>query len=477
MKDLDFQDFSGDSAFTGAGVDLQGRGEDVIESLNKALSVGYGYALADKTGGGAMRLESLEETMKYVTFTEKAAAMWVAIPKKKAYSTVEEYTTVDEVSGAQFYAEGGVPEEAEDEMKRAYEQVKYVGAIGKLTDTIAIVKTQANAREVVQRNKTRDILREIDKKIFFGDARFNPYEYNGLIRQVETKAKYPTQNIVDLRGKVMNLETLNQACTIIADNYGNTDNIRVWVSNIAKQNYVNELIQNKQLFINAGNTDATMGITADKFTGGNGSGRVDKDVFLGQFPELQPYPRLNSTGASFAATHAKAPDAPTATAAADDLVGSLLAADTYDYAVIAINRFGASLPTEIADVVIAASKKTVFTLADDGSTSGQEATAFRIYRRQGALTLKTDYRYLFTVGVGLTAEDTGEWLPNCHQGMAIDWDSDQVFGVHLLLPMFKKPLAPIGDYEWWLQKSYLTPIVYNANKMVVFKNMGSTSWS
>jgi hypothetical protein len=57
--------------------------------LAKALEAGY--AITNQTGGSALRVESLEGSLKVLTHTAHHIKFWKKIPKSPAYSTVEEY--------------------------------------------------------------------------------------------------------------------------------------------------------------------------------------------------------------------------------------------------------------------------------------------------------------------------------------------------------------------------------------------------
>ena len=65
-----------------------------VSQLTKALSAGY--AVANQQGGAALRVESLESSLKVVTFTNKHIKLWKKIPKSPAYSTVEEFNVLSQ---------------------------------------------------------------------------------------------------------------------------------------------------------------------------------------------------------------------------------------------------------------------------------------------------------------------------------------------------------------------------------------------
>jgi hypothetical protein len=64
-----------------------------IENLNKAITAGYGGAgkPTDLTYGGVLQAESLEATLKSVTFDMKNLKMWPAVSVDKAYNLFEQY--------------------------------------------------------------------------------------------------------------------------------------------------------------------------------------------------------------------------------------------------------------------------------------------------------------------------------------------------------------------------------------------------
>ena len=59
--------------------------EDVAE-LHKALEAGY--QVANQTGGSALRIESLEASLKVVSWTNHHIKLWKKIPKSPAQQSV-----------------------------------------------------------------------------------------------------------------------------------------------------------------------------------------------------------------------------------------------------------------------------------------------------------------------------------------------------------------------------------------------------
>ena len=323
-----------------------------LQDLAKALEVGYAMGTTDQTGFGATRLESLAPVVKWLTLNESSPAFFRAIRKGKASSTVEEFVTMNEVGDANFYSEGGLPDEYDEDIRREFEQVKYIGTVGKVPLQALMVKSNTNNEALVTRAKALAIMKTADSKLIYGDAARNPYEWNGYYKQFKTKAKSVTQNTIDLRGKRVRPETLNESVQIIADNWGNPNNVKCWMSAKDFQYYTDELLAGRRFVV--GSSEARDLIaSAKRFELGNGKGNIETDILLkykGQNYIGAEYPKTNSTMTVFAATNSKAPatlNSSTATISVDSDSATLLDAATYDYAFVPVNRYGSGAAFEV----------------------------------------------------------------------------------------------------------------------------------
>jgi len=452
-----------------------------VAELKKALAVGYEMGTTDQVGYGATRIESLEKTLKWVVAEEKTARFFVDLKKSKGRSTVEEFSVMNEIGDAGFYVEGGLPEEYDEDIKREFEQTKYIGAVGKVPYTATVVESIVNNVATITKAKAVAILRKCDIKAFFGNAAHNPVEWNGYLAQFNARVKNPTQNVIDLRGKRLRPETLSEIGTIIMDNYGDSGNIKGWIAPEVYDNYTQELLAERRFMVGTSEARAIVA-NANKFELGNATGGLERDIFLrsrGQTYYEREHPKLNQAGNAFAATHSKAPvtlNGGTATATPGG-TGGLIPASTYDYAIVPINKYGAGAAFQITGVIVGANQVVTLALADNGSPSGQEATAFEVYRKLASETNLSDYKFLKTFASAGTKIDNGDDIPGTRYGFFFDWNMDQVLDFKQLLPMVKMPLAIIDDSMRWLQKLYGTPILYNANRMVLVKNIGKTAWS
>jgi hypothetical protein len=103
---------------------------DDLKNLNKALSAGQDQNPPGSVTAGdgfALRVESLERTLKNTTYKMEHIRLFKAIPKLAAYNTVEEFNQIQsygENADAGFIDEGNLPEEDDASYERKF-SVKY----------------------------------------------------------------------------------------------------------------------------------------------------------------------------------------------------------------------------------------------------------------------------------------------------------------------------------------------------------------
>lgn len=455
-------------------------GQTELNNLQKALSTGVTFGGSDQTGGAAFRMESLQKTLKTLTFSMKDVALWQRIPKKKAFSTVEQYVKEMEIGGANFYSEGGLPEEADSVYTRSYEIMRFIGSVGKISNPALVVNNmiEIQAQEVM--NRTKGILRQIEKTMFFGYNASNTVEFNGFQYHIVNNSN--SENIIDMQGKRLRLDDLNTAARIIRENHGSPTDL--FLSPQAKENYIKELISSKYWHVN-GQQPASIGINPNSALTTEGEVKLISDIFLNN-ADLHPTYR-NQAGTIIkrngqpptAATSSKAPATPTiGTVTTPAGTGSVFLsgdATNYDYSITAFNAFGESAPVTSTSVAVAAGDKTVLPVTEGGGA--YTATGYKVYRK---LTTETTYYYCFSVAYASSpqnVEDYNFYRHNTGIAFLFDMDLEQTFAFHQLLPYFSEPLAKLDDSIRWLQKLYGGLLVYNPYKMVMIKNIGATAHS
>lgn len=159
------------------GMGLNGFGAsswDTVQQLQKALSAGYESNPALMTGGAAMRVESLEESLKIITHTDRHIVFWRNVPKSPAYSTVEEYNQQESYGNdffGPFIREGELPLSNDSVYRRRTALVKFIGTTREVTHPVTMIHP-AHGDLIAKENESGILwlLKQIELAMFHGDS-------------------------------------------------------------------------------------------------------------------------------------------------------------------------------------------------------------------------------------------------------------------------------------------------------------------
>lgn len=464
-----------------------------LDQLNKALAAEQitGRDTADLTtaSGAPLKVESLEKTLKHITFREQDIRLWKDLPKKPAYNTVEEYN--QQVSyGANrggWNREGELPEEEDSIFVRRAQLVKYLGVTKSVTHQMTLVNTMiGSVMERTIKDGTLWILRTLNQGLYFGNEKIVPEQFNGFLAQQEqsdawaSHAEYMnSDSVVDLRGKALTEDAIESGANTIVENYGLAT--QIYSAPAVLSNFVKNFYGNKFIVPNTPSlSDGIMGQRVQAFDSQFGRIGLNHDVFFKKLP---------AKSATSAATSQKAPTKPTwdgstPTTVQASIAGSKWAsgdAGNVYYAVSAINRFGES-DLAINSTAVAATAGCAIDLkfADGGGVN--KATAYRIYRTKVGGTATGPFYPLFDVslddltrgydggGAGVI-RDMNYYLPDCDQAMLVQFDNE-VIEFAQLAPLMKMDLAVLSPAFRFMILLYGTPFLYAPKKMVRLINIG-----
>jgi hypothetical protein len=443
--------------------------------------------------GDPLKLESLEKTLKVLTFKENDIVFWKRIPKKPAFNTVEEYNQLVSygVDRGGFQREGELPEEETSETIRRAQLVKFMGTTRSVTLPMAMVRIQqaaGSATEFEIKNGTQWLLRKANKSLYFGDETLIPEEFNGLLAQQQRSDIYSDYNaymtsdqVIDLRGKALTENAIEDACNTVVENFGLIDQMygapKV-LSGFVQRFYGNKFIQPNTPSLQSG----IMGQRVKSFESQFGEVGLQKDIFFNKYP---------SKKLSNGATSNKAPATPTASGGVvpvgSDALGKWTSADAgnYFYAVSAWNRYGESalklVEATTSAVVAGGAVDLTFT-----ATAGPYATnAYMVYRSEKDVAASTGtFHPLFMVSAAELASgydgatngsvrDRNRFLNDCDQAMLIQEDNE-VLEFGQLAPLMKLDLAITSPAYRFLIMMYGTPFLYAPKKMVRIINIGKS---
>lgn len=467
-----------------------------VDALNKALEASSitGRETTNMTdaSGAPLKVESLEKTLKHLTFRESDIRLWKDLPKKAAYNTVEEYnqmTSYGQDRGG-FNNEGELPAEEDSTYVRRAQLVKYLGVTKSVTHQMTLVNTViGSVMERTIKDGTLWILRKLNKSLYFGNEKLIPQEFNGFIAQQEQSDAWPSydaymnsEHIIDMRGAALNEEAIEQGANTIVENYGLATQIYgapAVLSNFVKNFYGNKFIQPNTV----AQSNGIMGQRVQAFDSQFGQIGLNHDVFFKKLP---------SRNSKSIATSQNAPakpvwDATTPAAVVAATPGSKFAtvdAGNVYYAVAAINRSGES-DLAIMATPVALTAAVAIDLKFAAGTGTNPATAYRVYRTKAGVGATGEFFPLFDVAVSeLTAgydgavatkvRDMNRYLPNCDQTMLVQFDNEVVEFAQLA-PLMKMDLAILSPAFRFMILMYGTPFLYAPKKMVRIINIGQFS--
>ncbi len=490
LADYAGESFNPDPHFGSANTSPEALGE-----LSKALAAGdqTGREVTDdlNASGAPLKVESLERSLKLITFRESDIRLWKRIPKTPAYNTVEEYNQLNSYgsnSYSGFNNEGELPRTEDSVYVRRAQLVKFLGVTKEVTHQMQLVRTHIG--DAIQRETTNGILyilRKADGALFYGNESVIPQEFNGFYAQHQNNDLYSTvssyyQNnevVIDLKGKVLEEQEVQEAGEAIIRNFGQPGLLvapPVVLTDFVKQYQDSKFIQPNTPQV----TNGILGQTVQKFQTQFGQIDLEYDIFA-----QNPPPRSLTQGPT-------SPDAPatpiTPNAAVVgvgiDVTSQWDASDAgdYRYAVAAVNRFGESQLLDLTPAALNVPEDAAVDLqwVDNGGVN--PATGYVVYRTAAGNNAQDKFYPIIRIGVtefangydnaaANTVRDNNRVIANTQQAFLIQ-DNNEVWEFKQLAPLMKMDLAILSPSKRFMILMYGTPFLYAPRKMVRFVNIG-----
>ena len=469
------------------GRDFNGFGEssqEIVADLNKALSAGYATDPASQSAGGALRVESLDATLKIVSFMMKHIRLYNDVPKSKAYNTVEEYNLLSKYGGRgnYFISEGGLPRTEDSTYQRKVQFVKYMGTTREVTHPMLLVRpAHGNVVALETKNGSMWMLQRMEEALFKANSATVPLAFDGLDTQLNAGyadadtagdgiADTSTVHVLDLRGDPLTEAVFEEAAKVLLDNY--MFPTHMYLPNQAHSDF-NKLFFSKGRYNIPVGQDMAVGFNTEAVKTSGGVVQLRPDVFL----------RTNQQPPA-TADNSQAPTAPasaTVAVQAKSTSRGFQTAEfgTYAYKVTAISQSGESAPTAgSGNAVVAAlgaSDEVKITIGRGAQSGNDLTTGYRIYRTRLEDGAPGTTWYFVTEiassGASTIYLDGNEFLPGL--GTAYMGQMDEtVLTLRELSPMLKFPLATIASSIRWMQLYYNTPIIFRPRGWVIIKNIG-----
>lgn len=479
------------------GVDQGGFGSGTEADLLKAMQAGNitGRDTANlPLTQQPLKVESLEKSLKVLEYKTQDIKLWNAITKIPAYNTVEEFLQLQSYGQDRggFYDEGELSDVEDSTYVRRAERVKYIQVTGEVTMQAQLVQSYVPAMRQEINNKMMWVQRKCNASLTKASESIIPQEFNGFYAQhasigADASNLYPTYEayyrsgqVIDLRGKSLKQQDVENGAVKISDNYGTANQFFGPISVMSAFSVDYYERQRITMGVAAGKlmagttvesvatTQGHIGLMSDKFM------KSEKPFIVGTAP-----------------TSAKAPAAPTAggtpVVLATDPLSKYQSTEvgTVYYAVASRNKYGQSTITILSNSAVTLTVGQGVDLSFSATAGSYAAASFIIYRTKvtsaGSPATETFFPIYEISASNLAAghngaaagktRDLGYLLPDTESAFMAQQD-DEVMSFKQLAPMSKLDLAILGPSNRFIVFQFGTPQLYAPQKFVRYINVG-----
>lgn len=461
-----------------------------VEALNKALTAGYGGAgrPTDLVYGGVIQTESLESTLKVVTFDMKNLKFWPAITVDKAYNLFEQYNRLIGYGSdsSPYIGEGGAGQEEDSTYVRDGQRIAFFSKRRKVSHQMTLVRTTVGDVVAQQAKEgTMDLLKNVERELYWGHAHFvdafgkqtgatgdlpvNSIAMSGLLQQLlkgDSDSQFRSLDfegwgsesnsiIKDLAGASFVQDDVEEMAVRCLENFGSPSQLHaepIAISAFVRQFY-------PQFRSEPGLSGQTVGYDVSKVTTTAGVVDLKPNLFLRPRQQVRPT-AVNANAPSIAGVTVSGSHAGS---------GSALAAGSYIYAVTFVNDFGESAPIFTSAVAALAGEEVTLTFGGTGIPSG--AKFMKVYRTANGGAGSTA-QFIGNYRVGLAAyKDVGWKKPGLGEAFLLDM-SAETMKFKQLAPLAKMNLAVVTTALEFLLLMYGALFVYSPKFNAVMRNVG-----
>jgi len=467
-----------------------GFGSTPAESMGElAKALESGYAISNQTNGAALRVESLEASLKVVTYNARHIKFWKKIPKSPAYSTVEEYNELSSYgnNANAFIGETELPPEQDSTYTRKTAFVKYVGVTRSVSHVMTTVyPAHGDVVSMQVKEGILWLLSVVENSLFHGDAALafsgQAHQWSGLDALID-----PT-SVIDLEGGALQEADVEEGSNQLVEQFAYPTDM--WLGTRVASDLVKTMYPRERIALPAP-TNGQIGMSVTSVMTQGGPIELNPNVFLKRLPNP-------GVAGAAVATSSNAPNTPSVAAAVNAGVtngnfnkGAAAGANEYNYVVTTANRFGESAPSTIlvANVSISQAQKDALRRIDVTVTNPVTIGSFppeyiRVYRTaamaSGAAvpTLMTQFSLIGQQAVTTQAsagttvfQDVNFLLPFTEIAYMGEM-TPQVLTFRQLLPMMRMDLAVVAPAYRFMVLMYGTPVLFAPKKWLRFINIG-----
>lgn len=456
-------------------------GENAIAELQKALTAGYGTDVAALTGGSALRVQSLDKTMKSTIQENKHFVLFNELAKSGAGATVDEWTERTDVGGfpgGTTNSETGVIAAANGNYKRRVGLVKYLMTRAEVSLVSTLGVNIESSKAVEAQAAALRLLTDAEYLSFEGDSAVVATEFDGISAQMAAGVSDGTVDVGNIvnadGGSLASINSINAGAAQISA-YGNWGQAsHLFISQNVQADLDNGLDPAFRVALdNVSEGGLKIGTPVVGIRTSHGNIMTKNDTFIfdesRQAPFQTLFPSVATANTALKPTLALA--AATGTAANKF---TALRAGNYYYLVAGVSAAGQSDGVISAQTAIAAGQKCTLTIT---RSAGAGETGYAIYRsRQNGTNAPSDFRLIKRVacaGATTTFVDENLDIPGSTKAFMLPMGPGaDAISWRQLLPMMEFQLYPTNAPVLpWAQLLFGYLRMTKRRRVVVIKNI------
>ena len=436
-----------------AGASISGAmGLDQVAELQKALTMGNTQTdVATLTGGSALRIQSLDQTMMSTIQENDDFALFNELVKSNATATVDEWTEQSGVGGflgGSTNTEVGAIATATGQYARRTGSVKYLMTRREVSFVATLGNNIVEAEAVEHQNGALQLLTDAEYLCFNGDDGVVPTEFPGIYAQIKAgidAGQMSPDHIIDLAGSPMDGITAISTASKMIRSYGNFGRpTHLFLSPSCQTDLDLGLMPAYRVPLTSvpgGGIETGAPVVGIRTSFGDI--KTKADVFIPDEQMQKPFEVDHPAVAT--ANNTFKPASAAGVAASDPSSAFKTAhAGNYYYLVTGVNASGQSTGVVSAQVAVAAGDKVTLTI---GASAGGTETGYVIYRsRRNGSSAPADFRQMARIpkgGATTTYVDRNREIPGTVKAYVLNLKSGaNAITWRQLLPMMRFNLYP-----------------------------------
>jgi len=457
--------------------------QNQLASLNKALMTTGLNGVGTPGDGSPIRVQSLEQMLRVITFTMSDLRLWPQIQKVPAYNVVEEYNILRAYGGRSglFAGEGALQPANDSLYERMFARIKFAVEVREISHPTILI--QSAVGDIVTRyatDATYNLLGKMENALFFSDSSINQFAFDGIERQIMLWGD-DTQ-VLDKRGQGLTPDDIEISANILRSHFGNVGQSRMYMPPGVLADFTRNWIPFQRT-----TSGEWKGKTGNPFSGWQsqfGDIEFQDDVFMvpannGHLPNnpfVQPAGVPATPGTPITAAAVNAVASGSINSPTESLFDSVTPGGSFYYFYTAVNTYGESMASPASNLVTVGNGQYA-SLTIARILTQPLPSAYKIYR--GTLSDGSDALYMTTVkdpggsSTTFVYTDGNQNVPGTSTVFLLDM-SPGVLEFKQLGPMMKLDLAPINLMYRFALVLYGTPVLTQPTKSVVLKNVGSS---